>query len=86
MITEPVHLSQESTNNLLQNVTRYVIPEACAKIAYSIVSEKHHALRDPSIICKTRVTYVTLMTGPYLSHTCVSDNTYTETHLLTGTD
>jgi hypothetical protein len=24
-MTEPAHLSEESTNNLLQNVTRYVI-------------------------------------------------------------
>ncbi len=31
-MTEPVHLSQESTNNLLQNVTRYVIPEVCGNI------------------------------------------------------
>jgi hypothetical protein len=31
-LTEPAHLSQESTNNLLQNVTRYVIPEVCANI------------------------------------------------------
>ena len=28
--TEPAHLSQVSTNNLLQNVTRSLIPEVCA--------------------------------------------------------
>jgi hypothetical protein len=63
-LTEPAHLSQESTNNLLQNVTRYVIPEACANIAYSIVSAKRDAFRDASSICKTRVTSVTVMDIP----------------------
>jgi hypothetical protein len=63
-LTEPAHLSQESTNNLLQNVTRYVIPEACANIAYSIVSAKRDAFRDVSSICKTRVTSVTVMGDP----------------------
>ena len=64
MLTEPVHLSEESTNNLLQNVTRYVIPESCANIAYSIVSAKRDAFRDASTICKTRVTSVTVMGDP----------------------
>ena len=64
-LTEPAHLSQESTNNVLQNVTRYVIPEACEKIVYTIVSAKRDTLRDDSSICKTRVTYVTVMDGPY---------------------
>jgi hypothetical protein len=63
-LTEPAHLSQESTNNLLQNVTRYVIPEACANIEYSIVSAKRDAFRDVSSICKTRVTSVTVMGDP----------------------
>ena len=31
-MTEPAHLSQESTNYLLQNVTCYVIPESCVNI------------------------------------------------------
>jgi hypothetical protein len=53
VLTEPDHLSQESTNNLLQNVTCYVIPEACANIAYSIVSAKRDAFRDTSSINKT---------------------------------
>jgi hypothetical protein len=48
--TEPDHLSQESTNNLLQNVTRYVIPEVCTNITSSI--------------CKTRVTSVTVIPLP----------------------
>jgi hypothetical protein len=64
-LTEPVYLSQVSTNNLLQNVTRYVIPEASANIAYSIVSAKRDAFRDASSICKTRVTSVTVMGDPY---------------------
>ena len=64
-MTEPAHVSQESTNNLLQNVTRYVIPEACTNIVYSIVSSKRHAFRDVSSICKTRVTSVTVMDDPY---------------------
>ena len=63
--TEPAHLAQESTNNLLQNVTRYVIPEVCANIAYSIVSTKRDAFRDASSTCKTRVTSVTVMDMPY---------------------
>ena len=63
-LTEPVHLSQESTNNLLENVTRYVNPESCANIAYSIVSGKRDTFRDASSICKTRVTYITLMGVP----------------------
>jgi hypothetical protein len=65
VLKEPDHLSQECTNNLLQNVTRYVIPEACANIAYSIVSVKRDAFRDASSICKTRVTSVTVMDMPY---------------------
>ncbi len=32
---------------------------------YSIVSAKRDTLRDASSICKTRVTYVTLMDDPY---------------------
>ena len=60
-LTEPVHLSQESTNNLLQNVTSYVIPESCANIVYSIVSVKRDAFHDAPNICKTRVTSVTVM-------------------------
>ncbi len=66
MRTEPDHLSQVSTNNLLENVTRYVIPEARANIVYSIVSAKRDAFRDASSICKTRVTSVTVMDMPYL--------------------
>jgi hypothetical protein len=46
---------------LWQNVTSYVIPEACPNITYSIVSAKRDALRDASSICKTRVTSVTVM-------------------------
>ena len=46
-------------------MTRNVIPEACANIAYSIVSPKRDAFRDASSICKTRVTSVTVMEGPY---------------------
>ncbi len=46
-------------------MTHYVIPEACANIAYSIVSEKRDAFRDASSICKTRVTSVTVMDTPY---------------------
>jgi hypothetical protein len=42
-----------------------VIPEACANIAYSIVSAKRDAFRDASSICKTRVTSVTGMGDPY---------------------
>ena len=62
---DPGHdLSQESTNYLLQNVTLYVIPEACANIVYSIVSAKCDAFRDASSICKTRVTSVTVMGDP----------------------
>ena len=64
MLTEPDHLSQESTNNLLQNVTRYVIPEACGNITYSIVSAKRDAFHDASSIYKTRVTSVTVMVDP----------------------
>jgi hypothetical protein len=52
-MTEPVHLSQESTNNLLQNVTRYVIPEVCGNIVYSIVSTKHDAFLNASRNYKT---------------------------------
>jgi hypothetical protein len=65
-LTEPAHprISQESTNNLLQNVTRYVIPETCPNIANSIVSVKRDAFRDASSICKTRVTSVTVMDIP----------------------
>ncbi len=63
-LTEPVHLSQESTNNLLQNVTRYVIPEACSNIVYSIASAKRDAFHDTSSISKTRVTSVTVMGDP----------------------
>ena len=63
-MTEPDHLSQESTKKLLENVTRYVIPESCGNIAYSIVSAKRDAFRDVSIICKTRVTSVTVMDIP----------------------
>jgi len=43
-----------------------VIPEACANIAYSIVSGKRDAFRDASSISKTRVTSVTVMGDPYL--------------------
>jgi hypothetical protein len=64
VLTEPVYLSQVSTNNLLQNVTRYGIPEASANITYSIVSAKRDAFRDASSICKTRVTSVTVMGDP----------------------
>jgi hypothetical protein len=46
-------------------VTRYVIPEACANITYSIVSAKRDAFRVASSICKTRVTSVTVMSDPY---------------------
>ena len=46
-------------------MTRYVIPEDCANIAYSIVSAKRDAFRDVSSICKTRVTSVTVMGDPY---------------------
>ena len=49
-LTEPDHLSEESTNNLLQNVTRYVIPESCTNIVYSIVSAKRDTFRDASSI------------------------------------
>jgi hypothetical protein len=59
-LTEPVRLSQESTNNESQTATRYTIPEACAKIAYSIISGTRDALSNASSICKTRVTYDTL--------------------------
>jgi hypothetical protein len=45
-------------------MTRYVIPEACANVAYSIVSAKRDAFRDASSICKTRVTSVTVMDIP----------------------
>ncbi len=38
------HLSQESTNNLLQNVKCYAIAEECAIIAHSIVSEKRECV------------------------------------------
>jgi hypothetical protein len=41
-----------------------VIPEACANIAYSIVSAKRDAFRDASSICKTRVASVTVMGDP----------------------
>ncbi len=41
MLTEPVHLSQVSTNNLLQNVTRYVIPEAALDL-----SQTTHGLKE----------------------------------------
>ena len=34
----------------MQNTTRYVIPQACAKIAYSILSAKRDTLRDVSIV------------------------------------
>ena len=64
IICDLPHLAQESTNNLLQNVTCYVIPEACSNIAYSIVSAKRDAFRDASSICKTRVTSVTVMGDP----------------------
>ena len=64
VLTEPDHLSQESTNNLQQNVTRYVIPEACLNIAYAIACAKRDAFRDASSICKTRVTSVTVMGDP----------------------
>ena len=45
-----------------------VISESFAQITYSIVSSKRDVLRDASIICKTRVTYVTLMDVPYVTH------------------
>jgi hypothetical protein len=45
-------------------VTRYVIPEACGNITYSIVSAKRDAFRDASSICKTRVTSITVMGDP----------------------
>jgi hypothetical protein len=51
-------------------VTRYVIPEVCANIVYSIVFAKRDAFRDASSICKTRVTSVTVMGGPYLVVEC----------------
>jgi len=38
---------------LLQNTTRYVIAEAFANIAFSIVSAKSDALRDASSIWNT---------------------------------
>jgi hypothetical protein len=44
------HLFTRARLNLLQNVTRYVIPEACANIAYSIVHPKRDAFRDDSRI------------------------------------
>ena len=39
-----------------------------SQISYSIVSEKGDALHDPYNICKTRVTYVTLMSDPWLEN------------------
>jgi hypothetical protein len=56
--------AQEPTTNLLQNVTRYVIPEVCVNITYSIVSAKRDAFRDASNICKTRGTSVTVIPLP----------------------
>jgi hypothetical protein len=61
---EPAHLDQESTNNLVQNVTRYVIPEVCGNITYSIVSGKRDTFIDVSSICTTRVTSVTVIPQP----------------------
>jgi hypothetical protein len=46
-------------------VTRYVIPEACENITYSIVSAKRDVFRDAS--SKTRVTSVTVMDMPYVT-------------------
>ncbi len=46
-------------------MTRYVIPEVCANIAYSIASSKRDVFRDASSICTTRVTSVTVMDIPY---------------------
>ncbi len=46
-------------------MTRYVIPEACENITYSIVSAKRDVFRDAS--SKTRVTSVTVMDMPYVT-------------------
>ena len=53
--------------HLLQNLQNfyYDCKTWFSKLVYSIVSEKHDILHDDSIICKTRVTYVTLMDEPY---------------------